>query len=94
MAGTMLKATPGSNLPQEFSSELPPELATDERSFVEFRRKVRSAEMLSAAMERLLRALRFSGRLSVVVQNGKVLKSGYEEGYFTQHERGPHSVSE
>ena len=58
----------------------------EERSFVEFRRKVRSAEVLSAAMERLLRTLQFTGRLSVVVQNGQVLKSGYEEGYFRQHE--------
>jgi hypothetical protein len=58
----------------------------EERSFVEFRRKVRSAEVLSAAMERLLRSLHFTGRLSVVVQNGTVLKSGYEEGYFRQHE--------
>ena len=46
------------------------------------RRKVRAAEMLSSAMERLLRELQFTGRLSVVVQNGRVLKSGYEEGYF------------
>jgi hypothetical protein len=30
--------------------------------------------------------LRFSGRVSVVVQNGKVLKSGYEEGFFRQHD--------
>jgi sulfur carrier protein ThiS len=35
-------------------------------------------------MERLLQQLRFTGRLSVVVQNGRVLKSGYEEGYFRQ----------
>ena len=53
-----------------------------ERSFVEFRRKVQEAEVLSAAMEKLLLNLGFSGRLSVVVQNGRVLKSGYEEGYF------------
>jgi len=52
--------------------------------FLEFRRKVRDAEVLSAAIERLLLALRFSGRLSVVVQNGRVLKSGYEEGYFSR----------
>lgn len=52
--------------------------------FVEFRRKVRSAEVLSAAMERLMRSLHFNGRVSVVVQNGQVLKSGYEEGYFRQ----------
>jgi hypothetical protein len=50
--------------------------------FVEFRRKVRSAEVLSAAMEQLLWMLQFSGKVSVVVQNGRVLKSGYEEGYF------------
>jgi hypothetical protein len=55
---------------------------SEENSFVEFRRKVRAAEMLSSAMERLLRDLQFTGRLSVVVQNGRVLKSGYEEGYF------------
>jgi hypothetical protein len=53
-----------------------------ELAFVELRRKVRNAEVLSAAVERLLRELRFSGKLSVVVQNGQVLKSGYEEGYF------------
>ena len=58
----------------------------EEKSFGEFRRKVRSAEVLSAAMERLLRNLHFSGKLSVVVQNGTVLKSGYEEGYFRQAE--------
>ena len=55
-----------------------------DRVFLEFRRKVRESEMLSAATERLLLALGFSGRLSVVVQNGRVLKSGYEEGYFTR----------
>ena len=53
-----------------------------ERQFTEFRRKVQESELLSAAVERLLLKLRFSGRLSVVVQNGRVLKSGYEEGYF------------
>jgi hypothetical protein len=54
------------------------------KSFAEFRRKVRAAEVLSAAIEQLLRTLRFSGKISVVVQNGRVLKSGYEEGYFRQ----------
>lgn len=53
-------------------------------NFVEFRRKVRSAEVLSATMEQLLQALQFTGRVSVIVQNGRVLKSGYEEGYFRQ----------
>lgn len=58
------------------------ELEVEDRNFIEFRRKVRESEVLSGATERLLHALRFSGRLSIVVQNGKVLKSGYEEGYF------------
>jgi hypothetical protein len=58
----------------------------DERAFVEFRRKVRSAEVLSAAMEQVLRLLQFTGKISVVVQNGRVLKSGYEEGYFRQRQ--------
>jgi hypothetical protein len=56
----------------------------EETNFVEFRRKVRAAEVLSSAMERLLWQLHFTGRVSVVVQNGRVLKSGYEEGYFRQ----------
>jgi len=58
------------------------------KNFVEFRRKVRAAEVLSAAMEHLLRSLNFSGKVSVVVQNGRVLKSGYEEGFFRQHQPG------
>jgi hypothetical protein len=60
----------------------------EERSFGEFRRKVRAAEVLSSAMSRLLQAIRFNGRLSVIVQNGQVLKSGYEEGYFRQVNSG------
>jgi hypothetical protein len=59
-------------------------------AFVEFRRKVRSAEVLSAAMEHLLKSLHFTGRVSVVLQNGRVLKSGYEEGYFR---RGPQAIT-
>jgi hypothetical protein len=58
----------------------------EEERFVEFRRKVRSAEVLSASIERLLHDLRFTGRLSVILQNGRVLKSGYEEGYFRKIE--------
>ena len=61
-----------------------PQDKTDGQLFVEFRRKVRAAEVLSSSMEQLLRLLHFSGKLSVVVQNGQVLKSGYEEGYFHQ----------
>jgi hypothetical protein len=58
------------------------------KNFIEFRRKVRASEVLSAALESLLKTLQFSGRISVVVQNGRVLKSGYEEGFFRQREAG------
>ncbi|HLK33489.1 MAG TPA: hypothetical protein VKT29_10400 [Terriglobales bacterium] len=58
------------------------EAPSEEQAFVLFRRKVQGAEVLSASLERLLQVLRFTGRLSVVVQNGRILKSGYEEGYF------------
>ena len=61
----------------------------EEKNFVEFRRKVRSSEVLSAAMEHLLLSLQFTGRVTVVVQNGRVLKSGYEEGYFRHRENAP-----
>ena len=54
----------------------------EEKGFGEFRRKVRDSELLSASLEKLLSAIHFTGRVSVVVQNGRVLKSGYEEGYF------------
>ncbi len=58
----------------------------EERIFAELRRKVREADLLSAATQKLLRSLRFSGRLSVVVKNGCILKSGYEEGYFSRRQ--------
>lgn len=60
----------------------PENFNNEERTFGEFRRKVKAAEVLSASMERLLLSLRFTGKVSVVMQNGRVLKSGYEEGYF------------
>jgi hypothetical protein len=53
-------------------------------NFVEFRRKMKCAEVLSSSMEYLLRQIRFTGKVSIQVQNGRVLKSGYEEGYFRQ----------
>ena len=57
----------------------------EETGFVEFRRKIRAAEVLSAAMLRLLSDIHFNGKVSVIIQNGQVLKSGYEEGYFRHH---------
>jgi len=57
----------------------------EEAGFAEFRRKVRDAEVFSASMERLLTEIQFNGKVSVVVQHGRVLKSGYEEGYFRSH---------
>jgi hypothetical protein len=63
-----------------------PDSSIDEKNFGEFRRKVRSAEVLSASVEHLLLSLRFTGRVSVVMQNGRVLKIGYEEGYFRHRE--------
>ena len=57
----------------------------EEAWFTEFRRKIRAAEVLSAAIQRLLSDIHFNGKVSVIIQNGQVLKSGYEEGYFRQH---------
>ncbi|MGA9564723.1 MAG: hypothetical protein WBS19_04290 [Candidatus Korobacteraceae bacterium] len=58
----------------------------EDRAFQELRRKIREARVLSPSVESLLEGVRFTGRLSVVVQNGKILKSGYEEGYFTRRQ--------
>ena len=62
------------------------EPTTEEKAFAEFRHKAKQSELLFAATQKLLLALRFTGRLSVVVQNGCILKSGYEEGYFTRRQ--------
>ncbi len=56
--------------------------SADERTLIELRRKVQAGELLSAATERLLWKMKFNGHLTIVVHNGRVLKSGYEEGYF------------
>jgi hypothetical protein len=58
--------------------------AASQTTFAEFRHKVRNSELLASDVSQLLREIRFSGRLSVVIQNGTILKSGYEEGYFTR----------
>ncbi len=58
----------------------------EDRAFQELRRKIRAAKVLCPSVESLLEGVRFTGRLSVVVQNGKILKSGYEEGYFTRRQ--------
>ncbi len=55
-------------------------------AFIEFRRKVRNSELLTLVVSKLLKETRFTGRLSVVIQNGTILKSGYEEGYFTRRD--------
>ena len=58
----------------------------EDRAFQQLRRKIREAKVLCPAVELLLAGVRFTGRLSVVVQNGRILKSGYEEGYFTRRQ--------
>ena len=58
----------------------------EDRVFQELRRKIREAKVLCPSVESLLESARFTGRLSVVVQNGRILKSGYEEGYFTRRQ--------
>ena len=56
----------------------------EEAVFTEFRRRIRDAEVLCTGMQKLLLAINFTGKVSVVVQNGRILKSGNEEGYFRQ----------
>jgi len=58
--------------------------SNEESVFGEFRRKVKSAEVLSASMERLLLSLRFTGEVSVTMKNGRVHKSRYEEYSYRQ----------
>ena len=65
----------------------------EEKTFGEFRRKVKSAEVLSASMENLLKSLHFTGQVIVIMQNGRVLKSGYEESLF-RHSQGGGGIDE
>ena len=58
----------------------------EDRAFQELRRRIREARVLCPSVESLLQGVGFTGRLSVVVQNGRILKSGYEEGYFTRRQ--------
>jgi hypothetical protein len=53
-----------------------------QRLFAEFRRKLAAAEVLSRALARLAEALRFSGRITITLHQGKVTKTTLEESYF------------
>ena len=57
----------------------PPE---PQRLFAEFRRKLATGETLSRALARLAEALRFSGRITITLHQGKVTKTVLEESYF------------
>jgi hypothetical protein len=59
----------------------------EELSFTEFRRKVRDSEVLSTSITSLARSLGFSGRITIVLQNGNVQKCGYEESLFPSRHR-------
>ena len=76
----MSTVIPPSVVPSTLSG--PTQVNDPDHIFLEFRRKVQKSQLLSAATERLLNGLKYTGRLTVIVQNGTVLKSGYEEGYF------------
>lgn len=71
-----------SHVPSTPSTSEADRRCADEHILIELRRKVQSGELLSASTERLLWKMRFNGHLTIVVQNGRVLKTGYEEGYF------------
>ena len=65
----------------------------DEQLFSELRRRVRHSELLPAALEKILYHLRFTGRLTVILHNGRVQRCLYEEGY--SHRRaGPAASSQ
>ncbi len=77
---------PSGHVPEWDTLSLEDSRRRAERAFAEFRRKVRDSELLSRSVEKLLLEVRFNGRVTVLVQNGRILKSGYEEGYFHHKE--------
>lgn len=56
----------------------------EDGKFSLFRHKIRCGEIASSSIEHLMRDLKFTGRLCLVVKNGTILKAGYEEGYFSR----------
>jgi hypothetical protein len=58
-----------------------PASCADEQLFSELRRRVRHSELLPTALEKILYHLRFTGRLTVILHNGRVQRCLYEEGY-------------
>ncbi|MCL6480323.1 MAG: hypothetical protein K6U02_01215, partial [Firmicutes bacterium] len=52
--------------------------------FQEFRRKLATGELLSRSAEKLAFALRFSGRITITLHQGRVTKTVLEEAYFPQ----------
>lgn len=49
--------------------------------FAELRRKLACGETLARAVEKLLEALRFSGRITLTFHQGKLTKTVLEESY-------------
>jgi hypothetical protein len=68
--------------PSPVNEKVQAEASESGDAFLQFRRKVQQSELLSAATARLLESLSYTGRVTILLQNGKILKSGYEEGYF------------
>jgi signal transduction histidine kinase len=56
--------------------------AEPHRLFTEFRRKLALGEALARAFEKLLAALRFTGRITFSFHQGKLTKTVLEEAYF------------
>jgi len=50
--------------------------------FEGFRRKLATGEALSRALTRLAEALRFTGRITITLHQGKITKTVLEESYF------------
>ena len=71
-----------SNAEQPPAAQVAQARSSDENIFLELRRKVQESGLLAAATERLLHKMKFNGRLTVVIHNGRIFKSAYEEGYF------------
>jgi hypothetical protein len=56
--------------------------AQEQRIFCELRRKVAAGETVSKAIEKVVEALRFSGRITLTFHQGKQTKAVLEECYY------------
>jgi len=73
--------SPAASTPLHPGNQAQPSTGEPVGLFAELRRKLACGETLARAVEKLLEALRFSGRITLTFHQGKLTKTVLEESY-------------